>query len=118
VGFGIIWSRCTAPEMCRCRTCGRHDRHWDHWTVPSLAEQVIADLGRPPHGPGSPTPCLSVQEEIGLRDALIARLGQLVRDGVVVACPWRVGAEVLAIMTPPAADGRADAGGPLLAPYA
>ncbi|MFN8124547.1 MAG: hypothetical protein U0237_19230 [Thermoleophilia bacterium] len=104
--------------MCRCRTCGRHDRHWDPWTVPALAEQVVADLGRPQGGRNGRAPGLTVQDEIGLRRALVARLGQLLEDGVVIACPWRVGAEVLAVLAAGARDGRRDPGGPLLAPYA
>lgn len=116
--IGISWSRCTSQGPCRCRTCGRHDRHWNPWTVAALAGQVVADLGRPLDGLRGRPPRMDTQEEILLRRAVTARLGQLVEDGSVMACPWRVGAEVLAVMAPVPGDARREPGAPFLAPYA
>ena len=115
MSFGISWSRCGA-RMCRCRSCPRYDRHHLPWTLPAMAEQVVADILRP--GRSGETP-LTVQESVTLHNGLAARLAQHLQGSLIVACPWHTGREILSIVAPRSdGAGRWDDAGPLLAPFA
>ncbi|MFN8108393.1 MAG: hypothetical protein U0Y82_00875 [Thermoleophilia bacterium] len=106
----VDWQRCCEPD-CRCRRPQRFDRRGRIWTLTSIVEQAIADIGEP-----GPKQRMHVSPE-QLRPLFLAVSSQLKRvlhDGwFIAACPWQVTLTAARVMV-----HGPDLGSPYLAPLA